>query len=198
MRAASLRYCRCKSDITSDIAPWVYIPPDIFGTTNILTGFYEASPGERIYEETSQCIRFSVSRYEGTVGWCPYTDRKFHTNRSLPGKRRFPLTLFITRASLAKDKICNIAERFTLKFHVERYRRAEYLLPSTCRSYFFMSSRKLWNYSERFPTEIISFFHQLSYHGNSDNIWRRSQWFLDTSWASEKSISIGAWLRSES
>lgn len=39
------RYCRCKSDITSDIVP-VYIPPDIFRTTNILAGFYEASTGE--------------------------------------------------------------------------------------------------------------------------------------------------------
>lgn len=57
-RVASPRYCRCKSGITLDIAPWVYIPSDIFRTTNIFAGFYEASSGKRIYGGTSQCIRF--------------------------------------------------------------------------------------------------------------------------------------------
>lgn len=119
MCAAFPRYCRCKSDITSDIARrgCIFLPI-CSGQPISLPDFTRPLPGSVFTKKLVNVSDSRVSRYEGTVGWYPYADRKFRINRSLSGKRHFPLTLFITRASLAKNKRCKHAERFTLKFHV--------------------------------------------------------------------------------
>lgn len=117
MRAASPRYCRCKSDITSDIAlRGCIFFPICSGQPISLPDFTRPLLGNVFTEKLVNVSDSRVSRYEGTAGWYPYADRKFRINRSLSGKRRFPVTLFITSASLAKDKRCSVPGG--LKFHM--------------------------------------------------------------------------------
>lgn len=111
------------------------------------------------------------SRYEGIVGWYPYIDPKFRTNRNLSGKRRFPQFCSLFAYHSRKIKIKNVTHRVV-------YVKISCWKISTCwifsyRKYFLLchltQGKVSWNYSERFPIEIIPFFSQLSYHGNSDN-----------------------------
>lgn len=124
-RAASPRYCRCKNGITLDITPWVYIPSDIFGTTNILTGFYEASSGKRIYGGTSQCIRFTcfpIRRDRRVISSYRYTEvsdkYKFHEEATL-----FPklYSLLAHHSREIKKECMRRIRTITLKLHVKGY-----------------------------------------------------------------------------
>lgn len=73
----------------------MYIPSDIFETTNILTGFYDVSSGERIYGETSQCVRFT--RFPIQRDGHSYTDMSIKNFRQIEAPRRNDIFhLFIT------------------------------------------------------------------------------------------------------
>ena len=149
----------------------------------------------------SDCIQFTYFPIRRDRRVNPYIDPKFRTNRSLSGKRCFLqfYSLFIYRVSLAKDKKCNISSGLRKNFILKDIDVWIFSSKSIGVSQFsFASLGKVKLFRNVSNRNNPIFFVNCLIMEIWIIIWRRFQWFFNISWASEKSILIGAWLRSES